>query len=328
MLDSTPALAAISGVGLLLGAGFALGFPLADPLDASGGQGPGTGASASSPEARSPDGRMTVDERERTHEGLEAHAPPFFASRVVTLQGDLTLAELAVTLANVDGDVSVTTGGEERWRLVANLTGYGPTPEEAREERDGMELAWSTGEPGGRHLVATVEHEDGGEDELADAASQEATLELRVPADVALGLSASSTNGAINVDGVEAAWLEASSTNGPLTVEAHGTTSVVLDATNGAIEAELAPGGDGSIEASSTNAAVNVSVPEGQALGYDATAASTDGRATIGLEDGETRRSIDGSRAVFRTDGFASRDVQTSVVLSSTNGDVHLGPAS
>lgn len=344
MAQTPSSLAAIAVVGLLLGAGFAMAGPFGEELDEQ--------ASPDEDEAAGSDahdeGQMTVEASESTHEGVEANTPPFYASRVVTLEGRLTLASLPVFLSNVNGEIEVTAAEGESFSLVANLTAWGSTPEQARQERENMRFEWEAGQPGDRRLSAQVEHgnEDNGSDPLfSDEGRKESRLRLRVPADVALSLRASSTNARVHVDGIgaklvsastsngdvhleglEAARLEVDTTNGRVSADVEGTEQVDLGSTNGAIEARLVPAASGSITATTTNENVDVSVPETDERGYEVTASTTNGHATIELEDGSSESSDDGTQARFLTHGFEERSIQTSVQLSSTNGDVAIGP--
>lgn len=346
MAETSSVLVALGATALLLGAGFAFAMPITESLEEAEGS-PSEAQALSTPVSQTQDeeGRMTVNHSESTHEGVASTAPPFYASRAVELWGELTLADLPATLANVNGDVKVATSGEDAWSLVANLTGYGATPEDARQARDRMSLEWDVGEPGDHHLVAEVEHEDGEEGLRTSTSRQEARLMLLVPEDVSLGLSVSSTNGDVTVKDLQAASMEISSTNGaleldatakdvhaettnaPIHAELEDTRSVTLGSTNGRIAASLAPAESGSIEASTTNADVDLHVPETDHHGYHATASTTNGEATIDLADGDSQRSDDGSQASFQTDGLEQRAIQTTIQASSTNGDLYVGPS-
>lgn len=341
MTQTTPVLAVLAGVGLVLGATFAIAVPLGGLED--------TPVNDINPATTEPQrqGEMTVEESESEHEGAAVHAPPFYASRVITLEGQITLAELPVVLSNVNGEIEVTTGEDDRYSLVANLTGWGSSPEQAREERSQMSFTWDAGVPGERQLLAQVEHDNDEDDAgLLDGGYGEASLVLTVPADVALDLQATSTNGEILVEGLDALAVRAQTTNGEITLEdieapvVHaGTTNALIEAdvagtslasfdtTNGEIDATVTPAEDGEIQADTTNGKITVLVPETSDWGYDVEASTTNGRASIGLEDGDKRTSEDGDEAWFITHNFEDRAIQTDVVVDSTNGDVHVGQA-
>lgn len=293
---------------------------------------------------------MTAEETEREHEGVRANAPPFYASRVVTIEGLLTLERLPIDLETVNGPIQVETGAEDEYRLVANLTGYGFTPQQAREQRARLSLDWDIGQPGAHQLVAHVEQEDqessgplsmGGhakgaltltvpESLLADLDAESTNGEVAVRDLSAVSLVAGSTNGAIDLDQVTAEDIVASTTNGPIDATVDGTRSVSLESTNGAIDATVEPATSGSIQASTTNAKIDVAVPEDAEHGYAAEASSTNGDVDIRLEQGSTQDEgggYSGDAASFRTSGFEDRPMRTAVTLTSTNGDIVLRPA-
>lgn len=292
------------------------------------------------------DGTMTAEEEVREDEGVAPNAPPFYAEEVHRITGEITLDELRVTLATVNGPVNVTSGDGSGWQLVARLTGYGTSPEEAEAQRDRLSLNWSTGAPGDRSLTAIVEQEQQDAD-TATGARTEASLDLVLPRQVLATLTATSTNGEVNVLDLEARdltltvtngrvhvqgttteRLTATGTNGLVDVTVDGTRTATLAATNGQIQAIVTPGATGTVTASSANGGVNLQVPEGSQRGYDAEATSTNGLAAITLQDGETSSPSDPGHATFRTDGFEDREIQTTVAVTATNGAVHLGPAS
>lgn len=291
-------------------------------------------------------GTMTADEEVRRDEGVGPNAPPFYAEEVHRITGEITLDELRTTLATVNGPVNVTAGDGTEWRLVARLTGYGTSPEEAEAQRDRLSLNWSIGTPGDRSLTAIVEQEQQDAD-TATGARTEASLGLVLPRQVLATLTATSTNGEVNVMDLETRdltltvtngrvhvqettteRLTATSTNGLVDVTVDGTQTATLASTNGQILATITPGATGVVSASSTNGGVNLQVPEDAQRGYNAEAISTNGLAAITLQDGETSGPSDPGHATFRTDGFEDRDIQTTVSVTSTNGGVHLGPAS
>ncbi len=300
---------------------------------------------------RSSPGNMTVDRSEQTAEGMRENVPPFYSSRIVTIEGELTLDRLPIDLATDNGPISVEVGAEDRYKLVANLTGYGLTPQTAEENRDDLTFTFDAGQPGDRQLLAHIEREDdGGQSPVStgDGGFSEGSLTLTLPPSLVGDLVASSTNGDVDVDGVTAERLELGSTNGDVSMAdtqasdviietTNGdvdaavteTRNVVLGSTNGDVDATLRPGESGTIEASTTNGGLELAVPEDAEHGYQAEAASTNGEVDIRLEDGSAdhQETTSSERATFRTDGFDQRPIRTAVALSSTNGDVDLAPA-
>jgi hypothetical protein len=319
----TPRLIALGALALLLGAGLAATAPFDEGVEpASGGPAQPSAADGAGDRSR---GEMTVRSAEETREGVQAEAQPFYASRVVTLEGNLTLAELSTVLAAESGSVDLAAGDDDRWRMVANMTGYGATPEEARSAREAMSLDWDAGDPGEGHLEARIHHE--GDSSGGQTGRYASHLEVRVPVDVELSARANATDGDVDVDGVQARGLAASAVRGAVNVDAGGSEDVRLAASDGPITARLDPAANGSIAARTTNDQLDLTVPETGDHGYDVEASASDGEVEIGLEDGETERSNDGSEATFRTHGFAERPIRTAVDLAAENGEVTVGPA-
>lgn len=295
-------------------------------------------------------GNMTVERTEETADGMRENVPPFYSSRIVTIEGDLTLERLPIDLATDNGPITVEIGAEDRYQVVANLTGYGLTPQTAEENRDDLSFTFDAGQPGDRQLFAHIEREDDDQGPVStgDGGFSEGSLTLTLPPSLVADLVASSTNGEVDVDGITADRLELGSTNGDVSAgdtqasdvvleTTNGdidaaiieTQNVVLGSTNGHVDATIRPGESGTIEASSTNGDLGLAVPEDAEHGYQAEAASTNGEVDIRLEDGsgEHQESTSSERGTFRTDGFDQRPIRTAMALSSTNGDVELAPA-
>lgn len=296
------------------------------------------------------DDQMSASAQTREDEGAEpTQLPPFYARKTITVSGDISLDTLPVILATVNGEVTVEPGPAGSWELVATLTGRGESPEEAREQRDRMTFLWSIGPAGGHALAAQVlmEEDDSDPGPITLGGGQaEGDLRLTIPETLMLDLKAQATNGALEISGLEtdrltldttnadvtvrdvrASTLEVDTTNGRIDVEATATREVHLDTTNGDIVARLAPGGDGTIQAETTNGDIRISVPEDDRRGYDAEAETTNGEVTIRLQDGQATYDEDHEEATFRTDGYDRRDIRTEVHLGSTNGDIELGPS-
>lgn len=295
------------------------------------------------------DDQMSADEETREDEGVEpTKLPPFYSRKTITVSGDLTLETLPVILSTVNGEVTVQPGPSGSWELVATLTGRGESPEQAREQRERLTFLWSIG-PAGDHALAgqvLLEEDDVDEGPITLGSSGSATgdLALTVPEDVLLDLRAHTTNGDIDVSGLDtqalsldttngevtvsdtrASTLRVDTTNGAIDVEARGTEEVTLDTTNAEVAATLVPADDGTIEIDTTNGAIDLRVPEDDDHGYDAEADTTNGQVTIELEDGQTTYDEEREEASFTTSGYDDRRIQTRITLDSTNGDIRLG---
>lgn len=296
------------------------------------------------------DDQMSADEETQEDEGLEpTKVPPFYSRKTITVSGDLTLEALPAILSTVNGEVTVQPGPSDSWELVATLTGRGDSPEEAREQRERMTFLWSIGPAGDHALAAQVLLEEDDNDQgpiTLSGSSATGDLDLTVPEDLLLDLRAQTTNGAIDVSGldtpelsidttngqvrvsdVRASILRVDTTNGAIDVDARGTEDVTLDTTNADVSAALIPAEDGTIEIDTTNGAIDLRVPEDADHGYDAEAETTNGQVTIELQDGRASYDEDREEATFVTAGYDDRLIQTRITLDSTNGGIQLGPS-
>ncbi len=322
-------------IALLLGL-LALSLPLAGCLGPTT-EGGDTGA---------PDGQITADHEVEEDQGLGPNVPPYYAEEVHRLTGELTLDTLPITLGTVNGPINVTTGTGPSWQLVARLTGYGDSEQAAQDQLDRLSFNWSIGTPEAPKLVATVSQDGSNQTQENLGNRAEASLDLVIPEDLFPAVTATSVNGAVTLQALDASQLQltavngrlhvretqarvltASSANGLVDVDVEGTETVTLSSTNGAIAATVRPGATGSLQASSVNGGVTVHVPETASYGYDAEATSVNGLAGITLQDGQSDRSGP-DEASFRTDGYDDREIRTTVTVTSTNGGAHLGPAS
>lgn len=126
--------------------------------------------------------------------------------------------------------------------------------------------------------------------------------------------------------------------NGQVTVVgslADGT----IDTDNGDVILQLEPRASGSLDVTTDNGDVAVTVPEAQRYGYDVEASTDNGDIVIGLEDvrkaGTTQGNAseddhreDRDRVHARTHGFDSREIQLGLSLATDNGDVWVTDAS
>lgn len=297
------------------------------------------------------DDQMNAEEQTQEDEGVEpTQVPPFYSRKTITVSGDLTLEALPAILSTVNGEITVQPGPSDSWELVATLTGRGESPDQAREQRERMTFLWSIGPAGDHALAGQVlleeDETDAGPITLGASGSATGDLALTVPEDVLLDLRAHTTNGPIDVSGLDTAELSIDTTNGQVTVsdvqasvlrvdttngaidvEARGTEEVTLDTTNAEVTATLIPAEDGTIEIDTTNGAIDLRVPEDGDHGYDAEAETTNGQVTIELEDGQTTYDEDREEATFVTSGYDDRSIQTRITLDSTNGGIRLGPS-
>jgi hypothetical protein len=255
---------------------------------------------------------MTAEESETTDEGTREGTPPFYANRTVTVEGDLRLDELSVLLAAHEGPVEVEPGLEEAYRLEATLTGYGYTPEQARQERDRMELVWSIGEPGARFLEASVEVEpavDSGPIQIGAGAVDD-ELVLVLPEELTVQLDATARDGDVRAADLDATVVEAGARDGDVqvadvTAESVAATSRDGDVALGGVEAEVveAETRDGDVDLDVTAEAVQADTRDGDLDGELVGTGAVEADARDGDVDLEVEPGLDGDVAAEARDG-------------------------
>lgn len=278
-------------------------------------------------------GDMTAEESEATDEGMEGGR--YYAERAVTVQGTMTLDTLPADLSTVNGNIDVAGKEGEAWSAVFTLRGEGASPEAARENLERITLEWSHTD-GSRHFLGaaiTMERpEESGPSigplqlpnlvQVGTTGSQSGHIAVVLPSGVLASLAARTVNGNLGLAGLRTDVLELETTNGNVDAEA-GIASAELAATNGNLGLRLTPWRSGAVGGSTTNGNVALEVPEDARHGYDVEARTTNGRAEVGLRDGQ--RGGGEERVTFRTDGFESREIQTRIVAESVNGNVAVG---
>lgn len=254
----------------------------------------------------------------------------FCATRVVTVTGTLAgIPTLDVTLETFNGDVAVRAGEAGRWGFVATLEAAGDSPDAAQRNLDKIELAWSH-ENGGRHFLDVAAERTTRDDDGRYAAR----IEVEMPPSQILRLSATTSNGDVDANGVRTEGLALRTSNGRLTADAD-VTHVDLVTSNGDIDATLAPTGSGRIRLTTSNGEITLAVPEDARRGYEVDGRTSNGEVDIRLKDGDLGDCPRGSEyytppcnhRTFRTHGFDGRDVRSSVALVTSNGDIGIGPS-
>jgi len=127
--------------------------------------------------------------------------------------------------------------------------------------------------------------------------------------------------------------LSASSTNGKIEVDA-SVTQVSLSTTNGQIAGKLRPSASGRIKAETTNGQVSLTLPEDAQHGYDVLGKTTNGVVQIELKDGQLGPCPQGSQYYtppcnersFKTTSYDARAIQSQVTAEGTNGQIVVRP--
>jgi len=138
-------------------------------------------------------------------------------------------------------------------------------------------------------------------------------------------LGASSGSGSIYADEIAAAVTDLHSSAGSVYGTIRGATSN-LGSSSGSVYASFVPTGNGALTIDGGASSLDVSLPEGEGFGYDVQAETGSGSVDILLEDGAGES--EQRNASFLTTGFAQRDIQTIVRLSTGSGSVFVYPVS
>ena len=257
--------------------------------------------------------------------GVLPTAGAFCAKRVVRVEGQVAgLSRLDVDLQTFNGNVDLAGGRGDAWSLEAVLTARGASEEEARASLERIAFAWSHVE-GGRHFLAAVAETP------SPSSGRAASLAVTLPRGLVLVAAAATSNGGIHVEDVATDGLSAHTSNGNVEVDA-SVTQADLRTSNGQVEAALSPTGPGRISAGTSNGAIHLTLPEDARHGYELDAKTSNGRVTINLRDGETKRPPSNpyydpqNEASFTTSGYASRAIRSVVHLTTSNGGITVDP--
>lgn len=265
-------------------------------------------------------GEMTAEER--TEEEVVGCDGRTCVVREVRVAGRLTFDRLEIGLETFNGDVVVEAGVEDQWEMVARLEGRGATEEEARAKLDGIRFSWGHTD-GARHFVEATASSSG-----SDASGKAATIRVKVPPSLVGVLTLVATNGDAIGRGIATDGAALHTTNGEASLDG-AVTQVDLRSTNGACTGTLRPSASGRISAQTVNGQIELALVEDPQRGYDLVASTVNGAIEIGLRDGETSsdQTTTGGEKRFKTTGYDSRAIRTTVELTSTNGQIRVDPA-
>ncbi len=277
------------------------------------------------------------------------------ATRVVTVEGILEIDTLPVVLTTNSGDIRVTTGEEGQWSLITTIVAGGATEDDARAKLDDVIVTWSIKDALGHKLTAELERTtttgNGPRVEMVATLPPSVIYGITLAAssgDLVLekldlkGAHISASSGDITVEGVAGELVNVETSSGDITLAdlkvdrllakstsgdievAAKTGTATLASTSGDITAKLTPTKTGAYAISATSGDIELTLPESNRHGYDLSADVTSGDITISLVDGKTSGSEEHKR--FQTDRLAGRDIRTGVAISSTSGDIDVGP--
>jgi hypothetical protein len=253
------------------------------------------------------------------------------------IRGELpSEGELKVELTTRNGRISLDTWDEPGYRLVVNRRVRALTEEEAKTKvndlyefkQDGLNLVARTKELSGGFLGANVS----------------VHFALTLPRDREAGVTVSSANGRLVLDGLSGSSLRASTANGRIEATRNEFRTADLDSANGRIQftgkvrdltirtangrVEADVEGAGSWDLSSANGRIELNVRRTPGAAYEVEASSVAGRVDVaGLDDAEVlineTRHVSGSRRYkARSKNYDAAEVKGSIKASTASGRV------
>jgi len=252
----------------------------------------------------------------------------FCAERVVTVAGTLSGFErMDVSLETFNGAITIRESSGATWGFVATLRARGSTADAAMQALDDIAFRWSHEGRSGHFVEVEAEHEGSSD-------GRSVTLELRMPRDLLMRVAAVTSNGAVSLEGGRTDGLALTTSNGRISARGE-VTHMALTTSNGKIDADVRPIGDGRWALTTSNGEIALKVPEGPAYGYSMTGTTSNGEVDFTLRDGTEGPCPQGSQyytppcnmRTFETSGFRSRDHRVSAALTTSNGEINVGPA-
>lgn len=247
--------------------------------------------------------------------------PGACAERDLLVTGRIGVGQLPVDLRSSNGVIVLQAGEGDAWSFHAVVRVRAAS---ASEARDALDTAWTwTHEENGQHVLKAGPAPTALSLNLPLLPTAPrvvaARYEVTLPAWVLVDVKARTSNGGVTVTGVRAESLDAESSNGAIVLQGRAK-DVRAQTSNGAIEVLLAPSGSGKVDLGTSNGPIQLTLLEDAAHGYDLKAETSNGRVTILLQDGVVEQ--EKSSASFRTSGYESRSVQTTVALETSNGAI------
>lgn len=255
-------------------------------------------------------------------------ADRFCAERVVKVTGTLAgFDRLDVALETFNGAITIGQSSGDAWGFTATLRARGATAAEAMAKLDDIDFSWAHEDASG-HFVEVIAEHDGSSD------SRSVALDLSMPRSVLMRISAATSNGGVTLDGGRTDGLALTTSNGKIVAKGDAT-QVALTTSNGEIDAALRPIGDGRWALTTSNGEIALKVPEGDAYGYSIQGQTSNGEVDYTLRDGEKGACPQGSQYYtppcnvrsFESSGFRGRDHQVYASLTTSNGEINVGPS-
>jgi DUF4097 and DUF4098 domain-containing protein YvlB len=263
---------------------------------------------------------------------------PYTAQDTKTFTGASTEPGVYFRVDNINGPVTISTWDRNEYEITAVVKARGFSQNEADQNLARMTITMNKDVVGGRQqLILTYDYPS----TLNPPYSVVVTVKLPSSSKIDLNLASSngyititdilnggtisllSSNGRFTFTNVSADTITGSTSNGG--VEGHVDARVMdVSTSNGSISLAITGSVSGSYDLSTSNGAVNISTPS--SAGYRITARTSNGVVTFDLPNVSYSRDTNTDKSA-QTTGYDSFAVKLVIDVSTSNGNVKIGPA-
>jgi hypothetical protein len=275
--------------------------------------------------------------REESGVTVKHDGSSYTATKTVTFSNDFGgAAQADLALSTQNGGLRAHDWSQGGYQALTTLQGRGPTEQAARDALGRLSVTHSDRLASGRLTLQTQGHFP---TSFPAQVSGSIDIALSVPAQPAYRITADSTNGGIQVDGLGGPSLAEHTTNGGIeesgsfnTVSATSTdggielsgiaNSATASTDNGGIVAELKATASGSYTFGTTNGGMEVTL--GGKAGYDVSADTVNGGVSVHLGGGSNVGSQSPNHKHVQSAGYDSNAIKVVVKASTTNGGIDI----
>jgi DUF4097 and DUF4098 domain-containing protein YvlB len=262
------------------------------------------------------------------------------AQETQPIAGDITSDKLNIKVVNTNGPIEVRTWSNNEYRIDLTLKARGDNDREAQAnlEKLTVDFTESTEESGGMTLqdLNLVLRAPEGKWHLYSV-----EIIITLPVDKVHTLDLKTTNGQLDLSGLEAETIILSSTNGMISFDdlvsetfvadtTNGKISGMVDAsnanvdtTNGEIDLNLPCTKSGEYTLDTTNGKIDLQVPKTGDIGYDLDLDTSISGIDVELPDLDYTTNDD-KRVIAKTSGFNSKAIQITIQADTTNGNIEI----
>jgi len=263
---------------------------------------------------------------------------PYMAQDIKTFTGASTGTGVYLKVSNINGPVTVSTWDREEYEVTAVVKARGFSQNEADQNLAEMTISLNKDVVGGRQqLILTYDYPS----TLNPPYGVEVAVKLPSSSRIDLNLASSNgyitlteimnggtinlvtSNGRFTFTNVSAETITGSTSNGG--VEGQVDAKVMdVSTSNGPISLTITSSISGSYDLSTSNGAVNVSTPS--SAGYRITTRTSNGVVDFNLPNLSYSKNTNTEKSA-QTTGYDSFVVKLVIEVSTSNGNVRIGPS-